>query len=441
MARRFERHGANSFRAFVERLEDEAERGEAQDAPVVEEGTEGVRIMTAHRAKGLEFPVVVLCDPTCRATRDQPSRYVDGERRLWAEPLAGCTPQDLLDHRQVELARDAHEAVRLAYVAATRARDLLVVPTVADHEIENGWIAALNPVVYPDGGSRGEGEPAPGCPAFGSDASLVKGRARRPDRAPVRPGRLWPRAGTQSVVWWDPTKLDLAVAESVGLRQDRILTADESGTVVERGERDHERWQQQRTSRIERGAVPSRRSASVTQLAEAASAGEAAPAAAAIRVEEVARDAAPRPHGRRFGTLVHALLAAVALDADPDQVQAAARLQGRLVGASDDEVEAAARTARAALLHPVLRRAAGSAALRRETPVLLLTEGGVLAEGFVDLAFQEADEEGPRWTVVDFKTDAEIGSRRDVYAAQVQLYVDAVSRATGEPAEGLLLVV
>jgi hypothetical protein len=42
---------------------------------------------------------------------------------------------------------------------------------------------------------------------------------------------------------------------------------------------------------------------------------------------------------------------------------------------------------------------------------------------------------------VDFKTDAQLGARRDVYAAQVQLYVDAVARATAEPAEGLLLVV
>jgi ATP-dependent exoDNAse (exonuclease V) beta subunit len=52
MARRFERRGARSFRAFVERLEDDAERGVAEEAPAVEEGTEGVRIMTVHRAKG-----------------------------------------------------------------------------------------------------------------------------------------------------------------------------------------------------------------------------------------------------------------------------------------------------------------------------------------------------------------------------------------------------
>jgi ATP-dependent exoDNAse (exonuclease V) beta subunit len=55
----------------------------------------------------------------------------------------------------------------------------------------------------------------------------------------------------------------------------------------------------------------------------------------------------------------------------------------------------------------------------------------------VDLAFREADT----WTVVDWKTDAELGSRRATYAAQVQLYADAIAHATGERAEAMLLVV
>jgi len=36
MARQFE-HGASSFRAFVNKLETDAERGEADEAPIVEE--------------------------------------------------------------------------------------------------------------------------------------------------------------------------------------------------------------------------------------------------------------------------------------------------------------------------------------------------------------------------------------------------------------------
>jgi superfamily I DNA/RNA helicase len=45
--------------------------------------------MTVYKAKGLEFPVVILADPTYKATRDVPSRYVDPSRRLWLEQLCG----------------------------------------------------------------------------------------------------------------------------------------------------------------------------------------------------------------------------------------------------------------------------------------------------------------------------------------------------------------
>src|SRR5205085_1257384 len=58
LARTYEAAGSISFRGFVERLREEAE-GEAPEAPIVEESSEGVRVMTVHKAKGLEFPVVV----------------------------------------------------------------------------------------------------------------------------------------------------------------------------------------------------------------------------------------------------------------------------------------------------------------------------------------------------------------------------------------------
>ncbi len=109
----------------------------------------------------------------------------------------------------------------------------------------------------------------------------------------------------------------------------------------------------------------------------------------------------------------------------------------RLLGATPEEIAAAASAVSAALGHPLLLRAARSLALRRETPLLLRLPDGVLAEGVVDLAFREADG----WTVVDFKTDREIEAQRASYEAQVRLYARAVSAATGEPARGALLVV
>ena len=59
----------------------------------------------------------------------------------------------------------------------------------------------------------------------------------------------------------------------------------------------------------------------------------------------------------------------------------------------------------------------------------------MLVEGAVDLAFE--DDQG--WTVVDFKTDADIADQLDTYVRQVQLYAAAIARATGRPASGVLL--
>src|SRR5262249_49678686 len=133
----------------------------------------------------------------------------------------------------------------------------------------------------------------------------------------------------------------------------------------------------------------------------------------------------------------HAVLAEVDLRASAPEVARVAELQGRIVGASAEEVAAAGAAVVAALAHPAIERAAASSALPREVAASLPLGDGRLAEGVVDLAFRDAGA----WTVVDWKTDAELGPRRATYAAQVRLYADAIARATGERAEPLLLVV
>ena len=148
-ARGYERSGGISFRGFIEQLMQDAASGRASEAPILEEGSDGVRIMTVHKAKGLEFPVVVLADITANLTMSTASRVIDPRRGLCAVRIAGWSPKELLDNEPAELERDAAEGVRLSYVAATRARDLLVVPAVADGPFKIGWVSPLNQAIYP----------------------------------------------------------------------------------------------------------------------------------------------------------------------------------------------------------------------------------------------------------------------------------------------------
>ncbi len=69
LARQYEAAGGISFRGFVDELRIAADTAQAAEAPILEEGSDGVRMMTVHKAKGLEFPVVVLADLTCKLSR------------------------------------------------------------------------------------------------------------------------------------------------------------------------------------------------------------------------------------------------------------------------------------------------------------------------------------------------------------------------------------
>jgi len=131
-ARNYESSGGISFRGFIDQLREEAENRQAPDAPIIEEGADGVRLMTVHRAKGLEFPVVLLVDITARLASNVADRFIDPEKNLCAIRIANLSPRELLEQQNVEKARNRAEGVRIAYVAATRARDLLVVPTLGD---------------------------------------------------------------------------------------------------------------------------------------------------------------------------------------------------------------------------------------------------------------------------------------------------------------------
>ena len=109
----------------------------------------------------------------------------------------------------------------MLYVAATRARDLLVVPVVGD-ERRDGWLAALDPALHPEPDARAppESRAAAGLPAV---RRRQRARCRRTTCSArwssVTPGLHAPEAGEHRVVWWDPAALELGVRESVGLSQ------------------------------------------------------------------------------------------------------------------------------------------------------------------------------------------------------------------------------
>ena len=141
MSRAFDVRGFASFATAMARAWNEG-------VPVAEASSDAdgaVRLVTMHGAKGLEWPVVV---PINTATRlvSRLDFALERERAVLHVPvfggfLPGATKA--IDREGRELALERH---RLLYVAATRARSLLVLPRLP-FEVPRSWAALLGPLM------------------------------------------------------------------------------------------------------------------------------------------------------------------------------------------------------------------------------------------------------------------------------------------------------
>lgn len=193
LAREYERHDGRDLRGFLVAAIESTRRDEREGmAPVQPEGHDGVRIMTIHAAKGLEFPVVAVPDlgrPLAAGHRRgdiaiaRPGEEDDegsaaeprfGMRLVFpaADSKALWELDPLLDE---ERRAEAEEDCRLVYVAATRARERLLLsgcyrPAQLEplHEPEKRG-AAIRPMLRAlaeCGWSGGEGEVQAPSPAI-----------------------------------------------------------------------------------------------------------------------------------------------------------------------------------------------------------------------------------------------------------------------------------
>lgn len=133
LARSFETTGWRGLRRFLDWLRSMRERGEEPAFPD-EDGGGAVRIMSIHRSKGLEFPVVFIGDTARQFNRS------DLRGSVLVHPELGLGPKFTDAARGIEyptLARRAvanrlerellSEELRLLYVAMTRARERLFI--------------------------------------------------------------------------------------------------------------------------------------------------------------------------------------------------------------------------------------------------------------------------------------------------------------------------
>ena len=154
LAEGFEAREGRDLRGLLDFLAAHAEADAEAEAASAVEGHDGVRIMTVHNAKGLEFGVVAVpgLGRSLLAGSRRPALALGHERQRPRVGLQlrrlGAASIPLYSHRELceeAQEREAAEELRLFHVAATRARERLVLSGVAAPKPGNGGLGT--PVV------------------------------------------------------------------------------------------------------------------------------------------------------------------------------------------------------------------------------------------------------------------------------------------------------
>ncbi len=354
-ARAFSGAGGLGLGAFLAWAAEAGDAAGEQESPVDDDG-DVVHLLTIHKAKGLEYPIVVLVGGALGGGGGGGEPIVDREERrlvikLKAE-LPGAPARDLEPRRYTTLKEreklmEASEARRLLYVAATRARDRLVVTCFGRLRNKDGAASAvlLGPI------ADALPAPAPLDEAYEDGGLLV-----------IPPG-VPPSASAGDGA---PDAGDLA-----GARLD---------------------WVRRREGLLEGACRP---------------AAATSPSGLEHVDEEVRTGGPGAPPGRSralaLGSVVHRIMEVCDLDDETSLARAAGAAAGELErpDLADEAAELAAACWRSAPVRAAARAAASDPDdVHREIPVGALLDGVVLS-GAVDLLYR--GEEG--WIVVDFKTD------------------------------------
>ena len=386
------RQEENTFSEVLDVLSALDEEGLAEsESRVMEERSDAVRIMSIHKAKGLDFPIVIIGGLGQERKHGPGSVLADRHQKKFYAFSAGRADSGWQsagwsELAEVEKRKEDAELVRLLYVALTRARDHLVLST--HRKLKTG-----------------------------GPAKSFEGT------------RLQPLAELVSDL--APDKMTLArVLHFQALRpKQKAFRFDVAARPAD--------W----TDTLRQGYASVRRLTAETPAAREVR----TPALRAEKEVDQAREEhaldAARQRGIRLGIAFHEAMetADFGQEARIGEWAEEAGVRHRLDGAGIRTIEEMMRnTFRSELIARARVAKASGARLWRELPFMRPLGGNAVQEGKIDLVF----EEGGEWQVVDYKTDlvsAEDSVLQERYRGQIQDYALAL-RALGLPIQGAYLL-
>ena len=422
--------GIAGFLRFVDRMQ---QRGEDWScAGAASDRSDAVRIMSIHHSKGLEFPVVFLCDTAKKFnTQDLHSNML-----LHSQLGFACCARDFVTRKQyptvpmealrLELERSMlSEEMRILYVALTRAKEKLVI-TAVQNDLEkklSGFAGAL------------------------AENDRVSPYVARSAQSYAD----WMLMALQYHPDWHKLCADLGCSSEQTIcfpacRFVPVVAAVDDSTQEQQGE------QLQFTAAASRelkqlctDSYPDRQASSlVTKLSVSQVVGHAGQSRP-FATEPSFLKKQEQLSGAQKGTAMHTFICC----ADHAQAQRQleeeiARLVERRYLTAQQAKSLDREAIRAYYRSELFERIEKSARVRREfafqaqlgaeqlqTVLPNIGKHRVTVQGIADLIFEEADG----WTLVDFKTDrvADASQLIQRYREQLELYAQMLSKTNGIP--------
>lgn len=369
---------------MITRLDEQPDESES---PLAEESLEAVHVLTIHKAKGLEFPIVVLPGLHQGSGRERSVPQVSYD---WSSGIYGLSLDrhrslgSLLVQHKLRLREEA-ERRRVLYVGMTRAKELLLL---------SGGITgrSIGETVFDLLQNIGTGEIG-----TASTEALTIGASAIPHRVIKAPERKRPRR-----------------------RSDR--TASE---VLINPEEIAERWEVRTAQWTEVCETPHH--LTPTTLGKRL-------ARVVLETTPVRQDAAV---GRLAGVVTHRLLERWDFSQDPSGLCAQVVVAVQAALGPDDQPHAGAVAESVTDLLATFGRSEAYGRLRlsqiigREVPFIMPWDDRQVMEGVIDLIYRL---DGELW-VADYKTDAisadQAAARAEQYRTQSEVYKSAIRQSLG----------
>lgn len=437
-AQKFEQDGGETLADFLRLTEEQSAGDDRMSAKMLGENENLLRIMTMHKSKGIEFPIVFCMQMS--GGLHKPFRgellmhtqlgvampYVNQQLRIKRKTMA-----DEAFKVQRELDEKAERA-RLLYVAMTRARERLILIGCCKESQRDVW--NLPPSDYAVWSARSMTDwIMQAVPQDVHSLSTDGGEPANPWNI-----RVWEDVG------------GLAVDNAVDKKE---LTGYLRTLLSTPAEGDFSAWE----TKVEASAAPIK--TSVSAIAKKQATGDPLPLTDAEEDEDTKRaqeeivsplrmsELPSRPAfleekqltGAERGTLMHRALSLIPLDS----LRGAKDLYAAVKQAVHDMADREIFTYQEVMVlymkgladffaSDIGRRMLASPNVRREWAFnLVMDERGTLLQGVIDCAFLEDGE----WVLVDYKTDRIEDEEAFIqrYEMQVDWYARALERITGRP--------